>query len=45
MLSVGNAMSSAPIISGIKKFPNAPARIGMMTRKIITVACMVKSIV
>ena len=38
-------MSSAPIWSGIRKFPNAPAKIGMMTRKIITVACIVKSIV
>jgi hypothetical protein len=38
-------MSSAPIINGIRKFPNAPARIGMITRKIITVACMVKSMV
>ena len=45
MLSVGNAMSSAPIISGMRKLPNAPARIGMITRKIITEACMVKSIV
>ena len=45
MFSVGKAMSSAPIISGIKKLPNAPARIGMITRKIITVACIVKSIV
>ena len=38
-------MSSAPIISGIRKLPNAPARIGMITRKIITVACIVNSIV
>ena len=45
MLSVGNAMSSAPIMSGIRKLPKAPARIGMMTRKIITVACIVKSMV
>ena len=43
MFSVGNAMSSAPIISGIRKLPNAPVRIGMMTKKIITEACMVKS--
>jgi len=33
------------IMSGIKKLPNAPARTGMITRKIITVACMVNSIV
>lgn len=45
MLSVGKAMSSPPIMSGIKKLPKAPARIGMMTRKIITVACMVNNIV
>ena len=45
MLSIGNAMSSAPIISGIRKLPNAPARIGMITMKIITVACIVNSIV
>jgi hypothetical protein len=45
MLSVGKAMSSAPIISGIRKLPNAPARIGMITKKIITLACIVKSMV
>ena len=45
MFSVGKAMSSAPIISGIKKLPNAPARIGMITRKIMIVACIVTSIV
>ena len=45
MFSVGKAMSSAPIISGIRKLPNAPAKIGMITKKIITVACMVNSIV
>src|SRR6476469_7135614 len=30
MFSFGNAMSRAPIISGIKKFPNAPVSQGMM---------------
>ncbi len=45
MFSVGNAISSAPIISGIKKLPNAPAKIGMITKKIITLACIVKSTV
>ena len=45
MFSVGKAMSSAPIINGIRKLPKAPARIGMITRKIITVACLVNSIV
>ena len=43
MFSFGNAMSLAPIISGIRKLPNAPASSGMMTKKIITVACMLKS--
>ena len=41
MFSFGNAMSGAPIMSGIVKLPNAPASTGMMTRKIITVACIV----
>jgi len=45
MFSLGKAMSSAPIISGIRKLPKAPARIGITTRKIITVACIVNSIV
>ena len=44
MFSLGNAMSRAPIISGIVKLPNAPARIGMMTRKIITDPCIVNSL-
>src|SRR5262249_24220578 len=43
MFSFGNAMSGAPIMSGIVKFPKAPAKSGMMTKKIITVACMLKS--
>ena len=43
MLSFGNAMSLAPIISGIKKLPKAPVSQGMITKKIITVACMLKS--
>src|SRR5438132_8640747 len=42
MLSFGNAMSLAPIISGIRKLPNAPVSSGMITKKIITDACMVK---
>src|SRR5258708_38320710 len=41
MLRVGNAMSRAPIMSGMQKFPKAPARIGMITKKIMIVACMV----
>src|SRR5262249_20351508 len=43
MFSLGNAMSGAPIISGIVKLPNAPVKSGMMTRNIITVACMLKA--
>ena len=45
MLSVGNAMSSAPIINGISQLPNAPAKTGMITKKIMIVACIVKSMV
>ena len=44
IFSFGNAMSGAPIISGIRKLPNAPVKSGMMTKKIITVACMLKHI-
>jgi hypothetical protein len=43
MFSLGKAMSGAPIWSGIKKLPNPPVRNGMITKKIITEACMVKS--
>src|SRR5207253_7650380 len=43
MFSLGNAMSGAPIISGIRKLPNAPVRNGMITKKIMIEACMVKS--
>ena len=43
MLSFGNAMSRAPIIRGIRKFPNAPVRIGMITAKIMIEACMVNT--
>ena len=38
-------MSRAPMWSGTTKFPKAPTRSGMITKKIITVACMVKSTV
>src|SRR5262249_49220533 len=34
MFSLGNAMSLAPIMSGMVKLPNAPVNSGMMTRKI-----------
>ncbi len=42
MFSFGNAMSFAPIMSGIVKLPNAPVSSGMMTKKIMIVACMLK---
>src|ERR1043165_2916987 len=42
-LRSGNAMSRAPIISGMQKFPNAPTSSGMMTKKIITDACIVNA--
>ena len=43
MFRNGNAMSRAPIMSGIRKLPNAPVRSGMMTKKIMTEACVLKS--
>ena len=42
MLSVGNAMSRAPIMSGMQKLPNAPMRIGVMAKKIMIRPCIVK---
>ena len=42
VFSSGNAMSRAPIMSGIRKFPKHPTRIGMTAKKIMMVACMVK---
>ena len=45
MFSFGNAMSGAPIISGIRKFPKAPVSNGMITKKIMIVPCIVKSMV
>ena len=42
MLSTGKAMSRAPIMSGIRKLPKHPTRIGMTAKKIMMVACMVK---
>ncbi len=35
--------AGAPICSGTTKFPNAPIRIGMIAKKIMIVACIVKS--
>src|SRR5215510_12018022 len=43
MLRKGKAMSRAPIMSGMQKLPKAPARIGMITKKIMMVACMVNA--
>ncbi len=43
MLSLGNAMSLAPTMSGMVKFPNDPPSMGIMTKKIMMVACMLKS--
>src|SRR5262245_65829591 len=43
MLRTGNAMSRAPIISGMQKLPKAPARIGMTTKKSMNVACLGKA--
>ena len=36
-------MSRAPIMSGIRKFPKHPTMIGMTTKKIMMVACIVNS--
>ena len=43
MFSFGKAMSRAPILIGMTKLPNAPIRIGMIAKKIMIVACIVKS--
>jgi hypothetical protein len=43
MLSRGNAMSGAPIWSGMSRFPNRPTRRGMIAKKIMIVPCMVTS--
>ena len=44
MFSLGKAMSRAPIMSGIRKLPNAPVKSGMTTKKIMIVACIVNSL-
>ena len=41
MLIRGNAMSSAPIWSGINRFPNTPACSGMSAKNTMKVACIV----
>ena len=35
-------MSRVPTINGIRKLPKQPTMIGMTTKKIMIVACMVK---
>ncbi len=41
MFSLGNAMSRAPIINGMRKLPKHPTKIGITTKKIMMVACIV----
>src|SRR5581483_9862874 len=36
MFSAGNAISRAPMVSGIVKLPKAPTKNGMITKKIMT---------
>ncbi len=36
-------MSRAPISRGIRRFPNAPIRIGVIAQKIMIVPCIVKN--
>ena len=43
MLMRGKAMSSAPIWSGIRRFPKTPASIGISAKNTMNVACMVTS--
>ena len=40
--NLGKAMSRVPTINGIRKLPKQPTMIGMTTKKIMIVACMVK---
>jgi hypothetical protein len=42
-LKKGNAISRAPIFSGITKLPNTPTNSGIITKNTITVACIVTS--
>ena len=44
MLRTGNAMSRAPIISGMQRLPKAPIRIGVIAQKIMIVPCIVKKV-
>ena len=43
-LIFGNARSRAPSISGSRKFPSTAGTDGTRNRKIITMPCMVKSL-
>ncbi len=43
MFSLGNAMSRAPSMSGIRKLPKQPTMTGITTKKIMIVACIVNS--
>ena len=43
MLMRGNAMSSAPIWSGIRRLPKTPAMSGMSAKNTMKVACIVTS--
>jgi hypothetical protein len=43
MFNLGKAMSRVPIINGMRKLPKQPTMIGMTTKKIMIVACIVKS--
>ena len=40
MLTRGNAMSGAPICSGVTKLPNAPKASGTTARKTMMVPCI-----
>ena len=42
MFSTGNAMSRAPICSGMRKFPKVPMSTGVIAKKIMISPCMVK---
>ena len=44
MFSFGNAMSRAPIMSGMHRFPNAPIIIGVIAKKIMIRPCIVNSL-
>src|ERR671925_1645265 len=43
MFNLGKAMSRVPTINGMRKLPKQPTMIGMTTKKIMIVACIVKS--